>query len=57
MDNDRLLLSSAEDSQVRLWTLEDEQKFRILHRHAKQVGDLSVSPGQKLMGIAEELKG
>ena len=54
MDNDRLLLSSAGDSQVRIWTLEDEQKFRIRYLHAKQVGDLSISPDQKtLVSVAD----
>ncbi len=49
LENDRLLLSSAEDTQVRIWTLEDEQKFRILYRHSKQVGDLCISPDQKTL--------
>jgi len=30
--------------------LEDEQKFRFLYGDAKQVGDLSISPDQEILG-------
>jgi WD40 repeat protein len=47
-DHDRQLLSCGEDTEVRIWTLENEQKYQIVYRHEKQVSDLKLSPDERL---------
>lgn len=48
-DNDEFIYTSDEDSEVRIWSLEDEQQFQVFYRHEKQVGDLSISPDKSTL--------
>jgi WD40 repeat protein len=49
LDQDRKLVSCSEDTTVRIWTLEEEQTYKLITQHKDLVGDICNTPDGKLI--------